>query len=134
MRVFLDTNILFSAILFPDSVPDKALQKALCFPYEVVTCDYVLDELRRNVIKKFPTKVDALDRFIASLALSITVINVSYNVDDDTLSIRDDYDKPVLRAALESKCDLLISGDKDFLEAGLDKPVVIKAADFYYKY
>ena len=29
MKVFLDTNILFSAILFPGSIPDKALQK-LC--------------------------------------------------------------------------------------------------------
>lgn len=54
MRVFLDTNIIFSAILFPGSVPDKALQKALCSPYEAVTCDYVLDELRRNVLKKIP--------------------------------------------------------------------------------
>ena len=43
MRVFLDTNIIFSAILFPGSVPDKALQKALQPPYIVVTSDYVLD-------------------------------------------------------------------------------------------
>ena len=45
MFVFLDTNILFSAILFPGSTPDKALQKALSYPYKAVTCDYVLEEL-----------------------------------------------------------------------------------------
>lgn len=56
MKVFLDTNILFSAILFPDSVPDKALQKALS-THEAITCDYVLDELRRNVAEKFPNKL-----------------------------------------------------------------------------
>lgn len=27
MKVFIDTNIFFSAILFPNSIPDKALQK-----------------------------------------------------------------------------------------------------------
>ncbi len=31
MKVFLDTNILFSAILFPNSIPDKALQKHSLF-------------------------------------------------------------------------------------------------------
>lgn len=134
MRIFLDTNILFSAILFPGSTPDKALQKALCSPYEAVTCDYVLDELRRNIAKKFPNKIDALERFFAALALNITIVNVSYETDDPSLQIRDDYDKPILRAALESKCDLLISGDKDFLEANLEHPKVIKAADFYFNY
>lgn len=42
MKVFLDTNILFSAILFPNSIPDKALQKSFTF-HEAITCDYVLD-------------------------------------------------------------------------------------------
>ena len=134
MRVFLDTNILFSAILFPNSTPDKALQKALCAPYEAVTCDYVLDELRRNVIKKFPTKIGALEKFFAALALNITIVNVSYNADDPTLQIRDEDDKPVLKAALDSKCELLISGDRDFLEANLKYPKVITATDFYHNY
>lgn len=29
MKVFIDTNIFFSAILFPNSIPDKALQKSI---------------------------------------------------------------------------------------------------------
>ncbi len=133
MKVFLDTNILFSAILFPNSVPDKALQKTLSF-HETITCDYVLDELRRNVAKKFPDKLNYLDTFLLTLSMSIKIVKVSYEINDDNLQIRDPYDKPVLRAALESNCDVLITGDKDFLESNIKKPKCIKAKDFLDNY
>ena len=131
MKVFLDTNILFSAILFPGSIPDKALQKALQFPYEAITCDYVIDELRRNIAKKFPQKLDALDRFLVVLATNITIIKVSYDTKDTSLNVRDDNDKPVLRAALQSGSDILITGDKDFLDSEIKIPKIMRAADFY---
>lgn len=85
-------------------------------------------------LKKFPNKIEALDRFFAALALSITIVKVSYRTDDESLELRDPNDKPVLRAAIESNCDLLISGDKDFLEANLKHPRVIKASEFYNNY
>lgn len=133
MKVFLDTNILFSAILFPNSIPDKALQKAFS-SYETITCDYVLDELRRNVAKKFPNKINCLDTFLLTLSMSIKIVKVSYETNDNTLEIRDPYDKPVLRAALESNCDILITGDKDFLESNIKNPKCIKAKDFLDNY
>ena len=46
MRVFIDTNKLFSAILFPESMPSKALQKALTTPFEAISSDYCLAELK----------------------------------------------------------------------------------------
>ncbi len=133
MRVFLDTNILFSAILFPNSTPDKALCKALS-SHNTVTCDYVLDELRRNVAKKFPNKINSLDSFLLVLSLSIEVVKVSYDINDDNVDLRDPYDKPVLRAAIDSKCDVLISGDKDFLESNIKNPKCITAKDFLENY
>lgn len=64
MRVFLDTNIIFSAILFPNSIPDKAFQKALSFPNVAITCDYVLEELQRTFSKKFQIKSTHLIIFL----------------------------------------------------------------------
>lgn len=133
MKVFLDTNILFSAILFPNSIPDKALQKAFTF-HEAITCDYVLDELRRNIAKKFPNKINFLDTFLLTLSMSIKIVKVSYEINDTSLDIRDPYDKPVLRAALESNCDVLITGDKDFLDSNIQNPKCIKAKDFLDNY
>lgn len=133
MKVFLDTNILFSAILFPHSVPDKALQKAVLLN-NAVTCDYVLDELRRNIAKKFPNKMECLDSFLLALSMAIEVVKVSYDINDDSLEIRDPYDKPVLRAVRESKCEILITGDKDFLDSNINNPKCITAKVFLNDY
>jgi len=45
-------------------------------------------------------------------------------------SIRDVKDRPILRAAINVGVDILLTGDKDFLEADIDKPKTITAADF----
>ena len=52
MRCFIDSNILFSAGIFPNSVPATALIKAFTPPNEVIVSDYSLDEVRRAVAKK----------------------------------------------------------------------------------
>ena len=44
--------------------------------------------------------------------------------------IRDVNDRPILRAAINAKADILLTGDKDFLESGIDTPKIMTAADF----
>ena len=50
-----------------------------------------------------------------------------YEVEDD---IRDADDRPILRAAIKAKADILISGDKDFLESPIAHPRIMTAAQF----
>lgn len=69
-----------------------------------------------------------------TLAQNIIIVKVSYETNDISLDIRDDNDKSILRAALEAKADILIIGDKDFLESNILNPIIVKASDFYYKY
>ena len=47
-----------------------------------------------------------------------------------TPPIRDIKDRPILRAAIASGVDYLLTGDKDFLEAGIDRPIIINSTDF----
>lgn len=47
--------------------------------------------------------------------------------------IRDVNDRPILRAAIYAKADVILTGDKDFLEAGLMKPRVMTATEFIKK-
>lgn len=75
-----------------------------------------------NKIKKFKT------------LKNIIIVKVSYETNDISLDIRDDNDKPVLRATLEAKADILITGDKDFLESNILNPIIVKTSDFYYNY
>ena len=45
--------------------------------------------------------------------------------------IRDEKDIPVLSDAIFQKADIILSGDKDFLEAGLEHPQVFSPAMLY---
>lgn len=133
-KVFLDTNILFSAILLPNSIPDLALQKALSSPFTAMTADYCLEELKNKFAKKFPYKIEALNRFIQEIILVIEVVEISTTERQEEQLIRDVKDRPILRAAIEQNADILITGDKDFLESSITKPKIIKASDFYFSY
>lgn len=134
MRVFLDTNIIFSAILFPGSTPDKALQKSISLPYIPITSDYCLEELKRKFSKKFPNKINALNNFLSEFILCINIVKVSENITDIENKIRDPKDRPVFRGALESRADVIVTGDKDLLESGIENPKSITASDFYFNY
>ena len=42
-------------------------------------------------------------------------------------------DRPILRAAIYANADILLTGDKDFLESGLQYPKIVTASDFVQK-
>ena len=44
--------------------------------------------------------------------------------------IRDINDRPILRAAIEAKADILLTGDKDFLDSGVKNPMILTPAEF----
>ena len=48
----------------------------------------------------------------------------------DLPNLRDRKDMPILKAAVSSNADILLTGDKDFTEAGIDHPVILTPADF----
>ena len=39
-------------------------------------------------------------------------------------------DRPILRAAIHAGADILLTGDKDFLESGILNPKIMTAAEF----
>jgi len=130
MRILIDTNILISASLNIQSTSYKAYVKAVTHPNHGMVCDQNIEELRRIYNRKFPHKIDALERF---LALALTVFEVVptpvVNTSAENL-VRDISDRPILRAAIAAKADILLTGDKDFLESGITNPKIITAAEF----
>ena len=44
--------------------------------------------------------------------------------------IRDVNDRPILRAAINAKADVLLTGDKDFLESGVKNPAIMTPTEF----
>jgi len=132
MRLLIDTNILISASLLPDSVPAKAYTKAVSPPHETVVCDYSLDEMRRVFNRKFPHRLGDFERFISGLTLAVEIVPTPDREESikGESSIRDVNDRPIFRAAVNAKVDAIITGDKDFLESGITRPKSLTAAEF----
>ena len=130
INVLLDTNILVSAILNNYGVPYQAYKKAVEPPYQGLICEQSLEELRKVFNRKFPDKIQALERFIASTLLVVEVVPVPVSSYPDEDEIRDIDDRPILRAAIKASADILISGDKDFLESSVINPRIMTAVQF----
>ncbi len=132
MKCLIDTNILISASLWPESVPAKAYFKAITPPHIGIVCDYSIDELHRVYNRKFKNKLQILDSFLLLLLRSVRIIETPPEEDavESEASIRDADDRPVLRAAVNSNVDVLITGDNDFLESGLTIPKIVSPAEF----
>ncbi|MCL2020084.1 MAG: putative toxin-antitoxin system toxin component, PIN family [Oscillospiraceae bacterium] len=132
MRCIIDSNILISTSLFPDSVPAKAYFKAVALPYTAMVCDYSVDELHRVYNRKFKNKLHTLESFLNLLFRTVRIIDTP--PEEESLEIesviRDLNDRPILRAAIKAKADILITGDRDFLESGIKHPRMISPADF----
>jgi putative PIN family toxin of toxin-antitoxin system len=133
MKVLIDTNIMISAALFPNSTPAKAYNKAVTHPYRGLVCEQNIDELRRIFNRKFPTKLSALDRFLAISATALEIVPMPIEEDSAEQKIRDIKDRPILRAAISANADYLLTGDKDFLESGVEHPEIITATKFMEK-
>lgn len=133
MRCLIDTNILISAALFPDSVLARAFIKAVSPPHDAVVCDYSLDEMRRVYNRKFPHKIPDFERFLSLLTLSVEIVSTPEDTESsmgDEQKIRDLNDRPIYLAALAAGVDGMLTGDKDFLDSGIYRPRMITASEF----
>lgn len=130
MRVFIDTNILISAALNSSGTPFKAYCKAVSYPNDGIVCEQNIDELRRTFNRKLPSHLNKFEEFLSLLITTVEVVPVPNDEIDLEKKIRDVMDRPILRAAINAKVDVILTGDKDFLESGLDYPNIVTAADF----
>ena len=130
MRVLIDTNVLISAALSANSVPFRAYVKAASYPNHGLICEQNVDEMKRIFNKKFPTRLTSLDKFLSVALLSLELVPIPTEEDISETQIRDVNDRPILRAAIEAKVDVLLTGDKDFLESGVKNPKIMTPAEF----
>jgi len=130
MRVLIDTNVLISAALNPTGVPSQVYQKAASYPNRGLICEQNVDELKRIFNKKFPTRLAALDKFLSTALLTLELVPTPSDELAAESLIRDVKDRPILRAAIEAQADVLLTGDKDFLESGVEHPAIMTPAEF----
>jgi putative PIN family toxin of toxin-antitoxin system len=124
MRILVDTNILFSALLFPNSRPAQALMHVAEY-HEMVLCDRNIVEIRDILRRKAPKYLPDAEVLLAELSYELIPA-----VDHAEKLIRDAKDQPILNAAIVADVDIILTGDKDFLSLDIEHPKCITAADF----
>jgi putative PIN family toxin of toxin-antitoxin system len=132
VRIAIDTNVFVSIVVFGSKSLSKMLVD-ICNKHTLVMSSYVIDELSRVIKRNFPGKLAAMDNIL---------FNMSYEQEytphklpeHNLFKIRDAKDEKVLYSAITADVDILITGDKDFQELGLERPEIMTPAEFLEQY
>ncbi len=114
MRLILDTNILFSALLSPRGAPGKLLEAWERKKYTLVACDALIAELRDVAGRPF---FRARLRASAAELLAAGIRDFSLFCPNPPSSpaAPDPKDSYLLALAEASQAELLVTGDKELL-------------------
>ena len=129
MRVFVDANIVISAILFPKGKV-AAVFSHLLEKHTVIISSYTKYECHEVFEKKFPAKVGLIDDFFEGISFEEFRTLETYD-EAEYPKIRDIKDLPVLVSAILSDSDILITGDKDFEDVKIDKPLIFSPTKYF---
>ena len=124
MKILVDTNTLISALFYPGSKPAKALYHA-ADNHDLVLSDHNIAEFRRIAKEKFSDRQADIDLFLTELTYDLIPAPEA-----PQKLIADPKDAPILNAAIIEGVDIVISGDKHFLELNLKRPKTMKAAEY----
>jgi predicted nucleic acid-binding protein len=110
-RVFLDASVLFSAAHSQSGASREILRSALRREIVAVVSRHVVEEARRNLLRKAPTAVEAFEQLMELLSPEIAP-NPSLSQLRAAASYINLKDAPVLAAALGAKVDYLLTLDR----------------------
>jgi predicted nucleic acid-binding protein len=108
MKVFLDTNVWLSAVIFPGLCESLVMA---CAEHDwLLTSPLVRQEAHQVLARKFPLRADAPALFDVSWSEARCIADVPDPADDN--------DARLVAAAVTAGADLFVSGDKRVLEWG----------------
>ncbi|XZF61303.1 MAG: putative toxin-antitoxin system toxin component, PIN family [Gloeotrichia echinulata DVL01] len=109
----LDTNIVVSALLFKNSQPRQALDKARHQGTILMSQSIwqeIIEVLTRPKFEKYVTAIER-DLFLGWLTESLNFIEISKTI----VACRDAKDDKILELAVNGDAELIVSGDEDLL-------------------
>lgn len=109
-RVVLDSNLIISAFLIPESIPSKALQIAIEYFDIIISVETALEVtevLKRDKFNRYGTKEERAERvklYVQTGVFFPLLVTVT--------DCKDPKDNKFLELALSSETELIVSGDK----------------------
>lgn len=127
MRVFLDTNVIVSAVATRGLCAD--VFRLILAEHDLVVGEVVLDEVRRVLQRRFKLPPERVAE-VADLLRDYEV--VARPKATDPVAVRDAADGWVLASARAAGVDALVTGDADLLEVADKVPFrILTPRDFW---
>ncbi len=131
LRVVIDPNVFVSAVITPDGVPAQVVRAVLAREFQLVVSPMLIGELG-DVLSR-PKLRRYIDGEQAQTLLD-SILGVSQVLGDPEpgggTSVRDPDDTYLASPADGARADMLVSGDKDLLDARLQVAAVVSPAVF----
>ncbi len=130
MRAVLDTNVLISAVIFPNSIPRQAVRKSLHHGI-VLFSDPTMNELKTVLFRS------KIDRYVSREERAIFLAQLERVAEMvPTIQIvrecRDAKDDKFLEVALNGRADVIVTGDADLLTMNPWRGIAISCPTDYF--
>ncbi len=134
MKIVLDTNVLLSGLMYPNSVPGQIVNAWRDAQFDVAISLEQLREIGRVLAYPKISKVlqwdqESIEKFIKQLMLRMELVELG---NAGVKVPRDPSDTPILTTLVVSKADFLVTGDSDLLSLRKEFPI-LKPAEFVEK-
>lgn len=113
MRIIIDTNVLVSGLLFPNSDTAKAVREIID-NHDVLTSVDTLNELK-EVLQKPKLHKYATPEKLTKFFISYEQITIQTEIIIAVEECRDPKDNKFLEVAINGDADTIVTGDKDLL-------------------
>ena len=113
MRVFLDTNVLVSAIATRGLCAD--VLREILVSHQLIVSDPLLDELKNVLHTKIGIPLEIISDFVEVLTQD-AILSLSEPTELSKINITDKDDIIILSTALNGNAELFVTGDKELLE------------------
>lgn len=127
----VDTNVLISLLVF-SSKKMSQMMECIFMEHQLVLSSYIVEELKDVIRRKFVSKAGVVDTLLAKM--NYEYVYTPDIVDETLFKIRDVKDYPVLYTAIMEDVDILVTGDSDFSDVGVEKPEILTPTEFVEKY
>ena len=120
MRILVDTNTLFSAVI-TEGNEKQLLEKTVHGLHRIVVTDLIVEELERLFPRKLSgERAKRAEKVFATLLESkftyMKERSQYIHLLQKAASLINQKDAPILAAGLQGEIDALVTGDRDFLE------------------
>jgi putative PIN family toxin of toxin-antitoxin system len=113
-RLVIDTNVVVSALLFPDSSVGLAFSRGLLFG-TILVSEETLQELQEVLMR------DKLDKYLLkslrqAFMQKFEILAERIDITEDIIACRDPKDDKFLSLAVSAKAAFILTGDNDLLD------------------